>query len=147
MGHFKDLLAEIEKIENKYGSSLRDPVSDEEIERMKDKNKTILPIQYISFLKTVNGLDFNGLVIYGIDKAFLDKEIEEEIHGFIETNELWHENEWQRKYVFFGDSDVAWYCYDLDEKLYVELDKPSGTFIESFEDFGTMITDALEAVI
>lgn len=147
MNHFKDLLTEIEKIENKYGSSLRNPVSDQEIKRMEDKNTTILPNQYINFLKTINGLDFNGLVIYGVDKAFLDKKIEEEIHGFIETNELWHENEWQRRYLFFGDSDVAWYCYDLNESKYVELDKPSGTLIESFKDFDTMITDAFEAVI
>ena len=66
MSQWKDLLIEVEKIEDKYGSLLRKPASDTEIIKM---NKTIqekleniaLPESYIGFLKKINGLDFNGL--------------------------------------------------------------------------------------
>ena len=95
----------------------------------------------------MNGLDFNGLVIYGVDKMLLDKEVDEDIHGFIETNEIWYENDWQKQYVFFGDSDTAWYCYDQKENVYVELDKPSGTFIQSFESFDFMLSNAFETTL
>ena len=152
MPQWKDLLIEIEKIEGKYGSSLRKPASDTEIIKANHKiQQTLgnieLPKSYIEFLKKINGLDFNGLVIYGVDDVLLDKDVDEDIHGFIETNELWYENEWQKQYVFYGDSDTAWYCFDLKENVYVELDKPSGTLIQSFESFDSMLSDALETCL
>lgn len=136
-------------MKGKYGSSLRKAVSDIEIIKANDKihqtlGNIILPNSYIEFLKKVNGLHFNGLVIYGVDEVLLDEKVDEDIHGFIETNELWYENDWQKQYVFFGDSDTAWYCYDRKENVYVELDKPSGTLIQSFESFDSMLSDALE---
>lgn len=109
--------------------------------------KTLLPKSYTEFLNIVNGLVFNGLVIYGVDKYFLEKEVEEDIHGFIETNELWYENEWQKQYLFFGDSDTAWYCYDRKSNVFTELDKPSGTLMQSFEDFDPMLSNALETAL
>jgi len=152
MPQWKDLLIEIEKIDKKYGSSLRNPASDTEIITMNHNiqqklGNIILPKSYIELLKIINGLDFNGLVIYGVDEVLLDKEVDENIHGFIETNELWYENYWQKQYIFFGDSDTAWYCYDLKESVYVELDKPSGTLIQSFESFDSMLSDAFETIL
>ncbi|MFP7735855.1 YrhA family protein [Priestia aryabhattai] len=152
MPEWKDLLREIEKVEEKYGSSLRSPASDREIMELNHNiqeklGSMALPEPYIEFLKKVNGLDFNGLVIYGVDKALLDKEVDEDIYGFIEANELWYENGWQKQYIFLGDSDTAWYFYDLKESLYVELDKPSGTLIQSFENFDSLLGDAFETVI
>ena len=152
MHQWKDLLIEVDKIEDKYGSLLRKPASDTEIIKM---NQTIqeklgkieLPESYIGFLKKINGLDFNGLVIYGVDEALLDMEVDEEVHGFIETNEICYENDGQKQYVFYGDSDTAWYCFDLKMNVYVELDKPSGTLIQSFDSFDSMLKDALETVL
>ncbi|MFS8304205.1 YrhA family protein [Bacillus altitudinis] len=151
MLYWKESLIEIAKIEEKYGNSLRKPASDTEIIKMNDMIKKRwenieLPGGFIEFLKLVNGLDFNGLVIYGVDKTLLDTEIDEDIHGFIETNETWHENDWQKQYIFYGDSDTAWYCYDQEKRMYVELDKPSGTFIQSFESFNHMLNDAIETI-
>ncbi|MGG4471268.1 YrhA family protein [Paenibacillus alvei] len=152
MFQWTKFLDDIRKIEEKYGSSLRSPVADAEIIKMNHKIKdelgdVVLPSSYIEFLKNINGLDFNGLVIYGVDENLLDREVKEDIHGFIEINELWHENDWQKQYIFFGDSDTAWYCYDQKEGLYVELDKPSGTLMESFESFDTMLSNALETTL
>lgn len=83
------------------------------------------------------------MVLYGVDKTFLDNEVEEDVHGFIETNEIWHENEWQKQYIFFGGSDTAWYCYDLSKRIYLELDKPSRTVMNSYNNFQAMLEDAL----
>jgi hypothetical protein len=152
MPQWKDLLKEVEKIEVKYGSTLKKPALDTEIikliETIQDNlGHIVLPESYIEFLKRMNGLDFNGLVIYGVDEVLLDREMDEEVHGFIETNEIWYENDWQKKYVFFGDSDTAWYCFDLKSCVYVELDKPSGTIIQSFESFDSMLGEALETTL
>lgn len=151
MSQWKDFLIEIEKIEKKYGSSLRNPASDTEILKMKQNIQQKLgiielPNSYIEFLKKINGLDFNGLIIYGVDEVLQDDEVEE-IQGFIETNEIWYENDWQKQYIFFGDSDTAWYCYDLNENIYVEIDKPSGTLIQSFDSFDSMLSNGLKTVL
>ncbi|MRX74013.1 SMI1/KNR4 family protein [Bacillus lacus] len=146
---WKNLLVDIKKELSKYGLALREPATSQEIQTLQQKlflhyNSLDLPTEYKQFLMRVNGLDFNGLVIYGVDKNLLETKAEEEIHGFIETNELWHENEWQKQFVFFGDSDIALYCYDLNQKVYMELDKPSGTIINTFSDFESMLEDALK---
>lgn len=152
MSHWKELLIEVEKIEEKYGSSLRNSAINTEIIKLNHNiqqrlGDIVLPESYIEFLKEVNGLDFNGLVIYGIDELLLDEKVEEDIHGFIEMNEIWYDNDWQKQYIFFGDSDTAWYCYDLKERGYVELDKPSGNLIQSFNSFDSMLSNALETIL
>jgi len=152
MPKWKDMLVRIEKMERKYGSSLRNSTSDTEINKLNEfiqqkLGEFLLPNAYIEFLKNVNGLDFNGLVIYGVDEVWLDREADEDVQGFIETNELWYEIDWHKQYVFLGDSDTALYCFDLKEHVFVELDKPSGTIIESFESFDFMINAAMETVL
>ena len=152
MAQWKELLMDIKKIEEKYGSSLRNPVSDKEIKNLQqlvhEKLGNIqLPESYIDFLKSVNGLDFNGLVIYGVDQELLGEPNRENLQGFVKTNEIWHENESQKQYVFFGDSDIAWFCFDLKQNIYIELDKPSGTLIKSFNSFESMLCGALQTTL
>ncbi|MFP3794027.1 YrhA family protein [Bacillus subtilis] len=144
-----NLLEEIRKTEAKYGDELNSPVTDQEIRNFEEAvlgkfPVKEIPLEYKKFLQTVNGLDFNGLVIYGLDQELLRKENDEEVYGFIETNEQWHENDEQKKYLFFGDSDTAWYCLDVIENEYLELDKPSGTLMNKFNDFNAMLADALK---
>ncbi|WP_218975577.1 YrhA family protein [Mesobacillus foraminis] len=62
----------------------------------------------------------------------------------IDANEIWHEAEEQRRYLFFGDSDINWYALDLKEGMFHELDKPSGSVMETFSDFNEMLASALE---
>ncbi|AOS68156.1 SMI1 / KNR4 family protein [Bacillus subtilis] len=144
-----NLLEEIQKTEAKYGDELNSPVTDQEIRNFEEAVLGKFPVNeipsgYKKFLQTVNGLDFNGLVIYGLDQELLREENDEEVYGFIETNEQWHENDEQKKYLFFGDSDTAWYCLDVIQNEYLELDKPSGTLMNKFNDFNAMLADALK---
>lgn len=144
-----NLLEEIRKTEAKYGDELNSTVTDQEIRNFEEAvlGKFLvkeIPLEYKKFLQTVNGLDFNGLVIYGLDQELLREENDEEVYGFIETNEQWHENDEQKKYLFFGDSDTAWYCLDVIQNEYLELDKPSGTLMNKFNDFNAMLADALK---
>ncbi|TDU08474.1 YrhA family protein [Bacillus subtilis] len=146
-----NLLEEIRKTEAKYGDELNSPVTDQEIRNFEEAvlgkfPVNEIPLEYKKFLQTVNGLDFNGLVIYGLDQELLREEKNEEVYGFIETNEQWHENDEWKKYLFFGDSDTAWYCLDVIQNEYLELDKPSGTPMNKFDDFNAMLADALKVI-
>lgn len=109
------LLADIRRIEEKYGDTLNTPASNKQIEilikTVKEKFNYVLPEQYINFLKTVNGLEFNGFIIYGVDSLHLQVENNKTVYGFVEANEIWHENEHQKQYIFFGESNesVKWF--------------------------------------
>jgi hypothetical protein len=145
---WETMISEIHKTEERYGGRLNKPATHQEITNLQEAIHAkfagfTLPTPYVDFLKKLNGLDFNGLVIYGVDRAFLHHDNEDEVHGFIETNEIWHENEWQQQYMFFGDSDTAWYCCDLKRMVFLELDKPSGTEMNSFDHFQAMLEEAL----
>lgn len=50
----------------------------------------------------------------------------------------------RKNICFFGDSDTAWYCLDVIQNEYLELDKPSGTLMNKFNDFNAMLADALK---
>jgi hypothetical protein len=149
MVHWKESLLIIKHIEEKYGNSLSKPATEEQIINLQDLTKKkfnlLIPNQYIEFLREVNGLDFNGLVIYGVDSDLIgnDDHTDHQSNGFIESNEIWHENEWQSEKMFFGDSDIAWYIFDLQSQVYQELDKPSGTVMKTYTDFSNMLGDAL----
>ena len=52
---------------------------------------------------------------------------------------IWHENEWQRKYIFFGDSNTSWYTYDLLTNKYYELDKPYGKIVDEFDNIDLLV--------
>ncbi|PAD23107.1 YrhA family protein [Terribacillus saccharophilus] len=151
MSNWLELLNSIQSIESNHGETLRRAASDEEIAALKNEairqlDANTLPHSYITFLKQVNGLDFNGLVIYGVDDYLLTN-ASDELDGFISTNEIWRENKEQKQYIFFADSSIAWYCLDLISNTYVELDKPSGTVMETYDEFDSLLYISIQSVI
>ncbi|EMI9088935.1 MULTISPECIES: YrhA family protein [Bacillus] len=148
---WKNLILEIGDILKSVNFNLNTPATDTEVHRLrkhvKEKFNVDLPSEYEEFLKTVNGLDFDGLVLYGVDSPLLETEKDEHICGFIDTNEIWYENEFQKEYLFFGDSNIAWFCKNLSDGTYLELDKPSGTVMKIYNDFDTMLEEALKITL
>ncbi|WP_242220621.1 YrhA family protein [Bacillus cereus group sp. BfR-BA-01380] len=145
------MILEIEKIEKSFNDKLNTSATENEVQRLREhvkENFSIeLPIEYEEFLKTVNGLDFNGLVLYGVDPSLLETERDEQICGLIEMNEIWYENEFQKEYLFLGDSNIAWFCKSLSDGTYLELDKPSGTIMNTYNDCNTMLEEALKITL
>ncbi len=142
------LFLEIKDKREKRGRKLNNPALKEQIDilrkTVKNKFNNDLPDQYISFLKTVNGLEYNGLIFYGVDSSLFEVQSNQRVYGYVDTNEIWYENEHQKQYMFFGESNISWYCFDLLNGVYVELDKPSGTLMHTFSDFNCMLEKALE---
>lgn len=140
-----DLLADIEKIKNQDGKSIMLPASYESIQTIKEWilrniSENLWISEYEDLLKKVNGLEFNGLVIYNAKP-------EDENNGFIGANEIWRDNEWDSDYLFFGDSSISWYCLDIDNYVFLELDKPSGDVVDEYSSFEEMINEAMKSVL
>lgn len=140
---WKEKLMEISKIEQKYGEVINKGASEEELEifipTVRKELGIDLPTEYIEVLKVINGLEFDGYILYGIDMELLKDEPERNINGLIQNNKDWYENEWNKKYLFIGDSSMSWYVYDIDAQQYCELDNPSGEEMEVFNSIEDML--------
>ena len=66
------------------------------------------------------------------------------IHGIMEMNSIWYENENQKSYLFLGESNISWYVYKIDTCEYFELDNPSGSVLEKYNSFEEMFNHMLE---
>lgn len=130
-------LQEIKKMAAVFGEEINGGATDEDVQRFLVEIKEQFCIDklhsYINVLKQVNGLEFNGFILYGIDEYLLSKAPKQAINGFIDNNEVWHEIEWKKEYIFLGDGNISWYAYDIASDKYVELDKPSGVILEVFD--------------
>jgi len=139
----KEKIMQISKVLKKYGQDILFAASNKEIESFKKwivKRYGEIDIsEYINMVELANGIDFNGLVIYS-----LKNESEESIY---EVNDIWHENIHLKNYLFYADSDTSWYCYDVNNKRFCELDKPSGEVIQTYSTFDDMINVAIESII
>lgn len=134
---WKDKLQEIETEMDLYGEKINIGATEEEMEsflkEIEAELKVSLPNDYVKTLEVVNGVELNGFILYGVDQHLLSMQPNQSIYGLIEYNKIWYENEWQKKYIFLGESNVSWYVYDLIECKYCELDNPSGSEIEVFD--------------
>ena len=140
-------LQEIIDINNRFNERINNGATDEDIkvflENIEDNDVQNALQSYLTFLKVVNGLEFNGYIFYGIDQHLLSYTPKQQINGFIDNNEVWNDLEWERKYVFFGDSSISWYVYDIESTKYYELDKPSGDVMETYDSLELMLDKVL----
>ncbi len=144
---WKDKLQEIIQEKKIYGEKVNIGATEEEIEiffkEAKSEIDMDLPNDYAKILRVVNGLEFNGVILYGIDQKLLSNQSNQWINGLIEYNKIWYENEWQKKYIFIGESNISWYVYDLAECKYSELDNPSGRENQVFSSLECMVEKLL----
>ena len=143
-----DKLKSVKEILEQYGETINDGASEKEIElfcsQASNRLNVQLPQSYLDFLKNVNGIEFNGYILYGIDEEFSGDSPKQHINGFITNNLDWYENEWLKKYIFFGDSDISWYVFNIETNRYLELDKPSEEEMSSFSSFEEMVDQMLD---
>lgn len=148
---WREHLEEIRQEEKRYDEDINCGISEEEaeafIKAVKDELAIALPEEYLKILRTINGIEFNGFILYGVDEPLLGEAPDQHVNGLIDCNKVWHENEWQKQYLFLGEGSISWYVYDLKTKKYCELDNPSGELSEEFDDpeqmFDKMLADAL----
>ena len=145
---WKERLEEIRQEEKRYGSHINCGISEEEegifIKAVKDELNITLPEEYLKILRTINGIEYNGFILYGVDEPLLNEAPNQHINGLIDCNKVWYENEWQKQFLFLGESSISWYVYDLKTKKYYELDNPSGEAGEEFNDLGSMLDKMFE---
>ncbi|MDR2089733.1 MAG: SMI1/KNR4 family protein [Clostridiales Family XIII bacterium] len=144
---WKEKLNEIVQEKQLYGEKTNNGASKDETKSFNKKVKKelggFLPKAYMDILEIVNGIEFNGIILYGIDENEMGEVPNQPIHGLLKYNKIWYENEWQRKYIFLGEGNISWYVYDKHRNKYFELDNPSGSESKEFTHFEDMFENLL----
>jgi len=129
MPDIDELLADVNAEQCEFEQTIWPPASADAIARLRrfarDTLQTDLPEDYVTFLGRLDGLDFNGHVIYGATEhreAFLS--------GFVETNERLGGP--QARHVYYGDTGDQLYAQDRTSKAWVALDRSSLDIIATF---------------
>ena len=134
-----------------YDEEVNLGASKEEINNLVNEiNKQLgkdIPNEYLDILSKVNGLEFNGFILYGIDENLLEHENSEYISGLIDTNKILYENQDKKKYLFLGESNISWDVYEYENKRFIELDNPSGRECTIFSSFYDMFEKLLEDAV
>ncbi|MBL1227059.1 YrhA family protein [Enterococcus sp. BWR-S5] len=142
----------IEKNEARFNSKLNAGASNEEIRalnlKFNMKHNYPLPKEYLEILKVINGIDYNGFVLYGADSELLLDKPNQEIQGVIDSNVVWYEFvDPEKKYIFLGDDSISFYVYERATEKYWIIDRPSTDPIEEYQTvdelFNEMLTTAL----
>lgn len=142
-----DKLQKIIQEKNIYGEKINIGATKGEIQLLAKEAKSELnidlPSEYIKILEVVNGIEFNGFILYGIDQKLLTQKQNQLINGLIECNKIWYESELQKQYIFLGESNISWYVYDITMSQYCELDNPSGRKIVVFNNLECLLEKLL----
>ena len=145
---WQDSLKQVAELRTRFRGEFNTGASEQEVAMLTnvaaERLDVTLPEEYLDVLKVINGLEFNGYILYGIDEDILGRATNQHINGLIDSNEVWYENEEQKQYIFLGESGISWYVYDKESGKYNILDMPSGNVCEEFEHFGDMLDNMLK---
>jgi hypothetical protein len=139
------LLKQIDEEEQAFGDSIYQSCSDEEVSFFSAWVSQHFSIEenklrdYIDFSRVANALNYNGLFVYGISK--------ENEYSIFAMNEVWWDVETQKRYLFYADDSISWYCLDVSSGVFYVLDKPSGEKMEQYQTFDELLCCALEAAL
>lgn len=143
-----ELLEKIEKIESGYGEKLNSPINLDKIKSLSkneiNKVQTFMEQEYSRFLTKVNGLDFNGSVLYGLKT---DDSCSAEVYDFFDYNNILHEVEENKRFVFIGENNISWFVYNPSNDEYLELDMPSEEVVEKFNSLDDLLESFLSDTI
>ena len=144
---WKENLKKVIDEKKMYDEEVNLGASKEEIARLiEEVNKKLnveIPKEYLDIISKINGIEFNGFILYGVDEYLLEHQTNQSIYGLIDSNQIWYENEEQKKYLFLGESNISWYVYEYKNKCFIELDNPSGREINKFNSFYEMFNKML----
>ena len=144
---WEDNLKKIIDEKKMYNEEVNSGASKEEIAKLvaeaKKKLNVEIPKEYLDIISKINGIEFNGFILYGVDSYLLEHQINQSIYGLLDSNQIWYENGEQKKYLFLGESNISWYVYEYKNKRFIELDNPSGRESNKFNSFYEMFNKIL----
>ncbi len=138
---WKETLEKVREQEAGFGGELNGPASESEIKKFKEeiaKVGAVVPDEYFDFLRVINGFEYNGVIVYGIDEELLEKETAKGITGLLLQRKVWGETS-SGAYTYLGESSMDLYAYGVNTKKFYVLDNGSDDVMEEFDTFDELL--------
>lgn len=141
--NIENTIQRIREVAEGWGESLEPPASSSDIAEFKEKILLMcggeLPEEYFEFLKKLNGLEFNGLIIYGTKNSQTDPDGSP--LDLIEMNEIMQDcsDVSRKEVVFIGEDSTGLLVYDLKQQEFQFRDRVGFDRTQSFSSFKDMV--------
>lgn len=144
---FITLIEALEADQATHGEVRQGRASADDIDRLRTalhaEFGAVLPQDYALFLRHANGLDYNGLVLYGATQSQAAPGPGGFWQGLCAANRLWREGPGHENLLILGETDLDLLTVTLAGAEPSQRDKVSGDLARAFES----VTDLLQAVI
>ena len=145
----ESLVAEVAAEQNDVNEIVQKGATEAEIaeaaERVRSELGANIPADYRAFLAKTNGMDFNGLVLYGANQSPDQPGDGGFWQGLVAANEEWRRTGDHDAYLVLGDTDMDLLTANLDGQEAALRDRVSGDVLERFADVRTMLEKVLGA--
>jgi len=144
------LIEKIRTSAKQWSETLEPEANDSELDNFTKevllKYSISLPEEYINFLKVINGLEFNGLIIYGTKNSEIDPDGSP--LDLIEMNEIMKNTlDKQLGVVVIGEDSTGLITYDNNSKQFQYRDRIGIDRVQSFSSFEDMFEVEVNKVL
>lgn len=144
---YQQLLARVAEEKRRFGSAPQPPASEDQIQRVVENSRrdlhTDLPDDYLNFLRLSNGVDWNGVVIYGAGRNPIGNHADRSIADIVEMNLNYRDDSRFRDLLVLGSNGMDIYTYRISTDHYEIYDEVPHELIESFPTFDELMSKAL----
>lgn len=146
--NIKALISKVRAVASEWGEEFEPPATENEllefINKTGKKLNVSLPQGYLSFLREVNGLEFNGLIIYGTKNS--DTDPDSSPLDLLEMNEV-IANGNDLSVLVIGEDSTGLLTYHNETNIFQYRDRIALDRVDSFESFEEMLNIELNKVL
>jgi hypothetical protein len=144
---YQDLLQRVAEDMAEFGATLQPPCTDAKVQalvaRATQELQAIPPDDYLEFLKSTNGLDWNGTVVYASENVPIVAHPDRSIAGLVDMNLNYRDDVRFKDLLVLGSNGMDIYTYRLSTKEFQVYDEVPHGLIETCADFDDLITKVL----
>lgn len=105
----------------------------------------VVPADYLALLRHQDGVDYNGLVLYGSWQSEKKPGAAGFWQGIVDANTVWRDNPDNAKLLVLGDNDMDMLVVNLDGTKPRSIDKISGDVTKRYTSINAMLEAQLKA--
>lgn len=145
----QSIIAQVLADQVRHGEAIQGPAPAEAIAHtggeLSSRFGATPPRDYATFLEQANGIDYNGLVLYGTTQSPDAPGPGGFWQGLVAANALWREGPGHEAYLILGETDMDLFTVDLAGQQPALRDKVSSDVVEPFPSVAQAIESLLSS--
>lgn len=153
--NLKAQLDSIQAVQQEFDHQMESPAPIDELVRLTTAARQQfrgydVPQAYLNVLAVANGIEWNGCQLYASrDRTFLAGagRIKYAVRGLVEANEAWRALDYNRGYVYYGESGLDLYRHNLATDGFEICTRVGLTVVERLQTVDELLTRVFELML